>query len=134
MNAHIAQTSADRQPWVWIMETIAGEIAAGHYVGPWRIDVYGATGDECLFLRTSDVMHHLSRTTALREFWNSLPVKSDRIFKQQMEGAEVIVGEAEKTIGSRRYSRMAAISMAKLEEYGVMVHRHVPDGFTGAHQ
>ena len=61
-------------------------------------------------------------------------MKSDRIFKQQMEGAEVIVGEAEKTIGNRRYNRMAAISMAKLEEYGVMVHRHVPDGFTGAHQ
>lgn len=134
MNAHIAQTSADRQPWVWIMETVAGEIAAGHYAGPWRIDMYGASGEECLFLRTSDVMHHISRTTALREFWNSLPVKSDRIFKQQMEGAGVIVGESEKTIGNRRYNRMAAISMAKLEEYGVMVHRHVQDGYTGAHQ
>nr|MBL8412758.1 toprim domain-containing protein [Dechloromonas sp.] len=122
MNAHISQTSADRQPWVWIMETIVGEIAAGHYDGPWKIDD-NKSGEPCLFIRSSDVMHHLSRTTALRDFWNGLPVKSDRVFKQQMDHAGVIVGEAEKTIGNRRYSRMAEISLAKLEEFGVMVHR-----------
>lgn len=125
MNAHISQTSADRQPWVWIMETIAGELAHGHYEGPWKIDDYRVGGEEhpCLFIRTSDVMHHLSRTTALREFWNSLPVKSDRVFKQQMEEAGVILGEAEKTIGSKRYSRMAAVSLEKLDGFGVDVHR-----------
>lgn len=123
MNAHISQTSADRQPWVWIMETVVGEIAAGHYDGPWKIEEHGVNGEPCLYIRSSDVMHHLSRTTALREFWNGLPVKSDRVFKQQMEHAEVVVGEAEKTIGNRRYSRMAAISLARLEEFGVMVHR-----------
>lgn len=121
MNAHISQTSADRQPWVWIMETVVGEIAAGHYDGPWKIDELN--GDPCLFIRSSDVMHHLSRTTALREFWNGLPVKSDRVFKQQMDHAGVIVGEAEKTIGNRRYNRMAAVSLARLEEFGVFVHR-----------
>lgn len=121
MNAHISQTSADRQPWVWIMETIVGEIAAGHYDGPWKIDEQGS--EPCLYIRSSDVMHHLSRTTALRDFWNGLPVKSDRVFKQQMDHAGIIIGEAEKTIGNRRYSRMSAISLAKLEEFGVMVHR-----------
>ncbi|MBW7903817.1 MAG: toprim domain-containing protein [Rhodocyclaceae bacterium] len=129
MNSHIGETSADRQPWVWIMEKIAGELAHGHYEGPWKIDTYGRGADgeeECLFIRTSDVMHHLSRTTALREFWNGLPVKSDRVFKQQMEEAGVIIGEAEKTVGARRYSRMAVVSLARLEAFGVDVHR--PDG------
>lgn len=123
MNLHIAQTSADRQPWVWIMETLAGEIAAGHYQGPWRIDSLQPTREECLFVRTSDVMHHMARTTALREFWNGLPVKSDRIFKQQMEEAGVVIGEAEKTIGGRRYNRMTAISKEKLEEFGIFIHK-----------
>lgn len=129
MNAHISQTSADRQPWVWIMETVVGEIAAAHYVGPWKIEDHGFSGEACLYIRTSDVMHHLSRTTALREFWNGLPVKSDRVFKQQMEHAGVIVGESEKTIGNRRYNRMAAVSLARLEGFGVFVHR--PDQSNG---
>ena len=126
MNAHISQSSADRQPWVWIMETIVGEIAAGHYDGPWKIDDLGHGGDECLFLRTSDVMHHLSRTTALREFWNGLPVKSDRVFKRQMEQAGIVAGEAEKTIGNRRFSRMTALSLKGLEGFGVLMHRVEP--------
>lgn len=123
MNSHISSTSADRHPWVWIMETIVGEISAGHYDGPYRIDTHGAGEEECLYLRTSDVMHHLSRTTALREFWNGLPVKSDRVFKKQMEEAGVIVGESEKTIGNRRYSRMAALSLTELEKFGISLHR-----------
>lgn len=128
MNAHISQTSADRQPWVWIMETVVGEIAAGHYDGPWKIDEFN--GEPCLFIRSSDVMHHLSRTTALREFWNGLPVKSDRVFKSQMEHAGVVAGEAEKTIGNRRYNRMSAVSLARLVEFGVEMHRPQEDGKT----
>lgn len=126
MNAHISQSSADRQPWVWIMETIVGEISAGHYDGPWKIDALGHAGEDCLFIRTSDVMHHLSRTTALREFWNGLPVKSDRVFKRQMEQAGVVVGEAEKTIGNRRFNRMSALSLKGLEGFGVQLHRVEP--------
>ena len=126
MNAHISQSSADRQPWVWIMETIVGEISAGHYDGPWKIDSLGHAGEDCLYIRTSDVMHHLSRTTALREFWNGLPVKSDRVFKRQMEQAGIVVGEAEKTIGNRRFNRMSALSLAGLEGFGVQMHRVEP--------
>lgn len=128
MNAHISKTSADRQPWVWIMETLVGEIAAGHYDGPWKIEEAGHDGKPTLYIRASDVMHHMSRTTALREFWNGLPVKSDRVFKEQMEQAGVIVGEAEKTIGNRRYSRMAALSLERLLEFGVDVHRPEQQG------
>lgn len=125
MNEHIKETSSDREPWVWIMEQLAGEIAAGHFEGPWVIDQFG--GEDCLFIRTSDVMHHLQRTTALRDFWNALPVKSDRVFKRQMSQAGVLAGEAERTIGSnlgkKRYSRLSAISLGKLEGFGVFVHR-----------
>jgi len=127
MNDHIAQTSADRHPWVWIMERFAGEVAAGRYQGPVKIEEDFRTEDggaeEVIFLRTSDVMHHMSTTSSLRDFWNSLPVKSDRVFKKQMGDAGVIVGEAERTIGQKRYSRLAAISTTKLETFGVLLHR-----------
>lgn len=132
MNEHIGQTSADRHPWVWIMERFAGELAAGRYQGPYCYDTVQteAGGEEAVIcLRTSDVMHHMQTTSALRDFWNSLPVKSDRVFKKQMEHAGVIVGEVERTIGNtmvrRRYSRLAAVSLTKLEGFGVYVHRQV---------
>ena len=132
MNDHIGQTSADRHPWVWIMERFAGELAAGRYNGPYCFDTVPTDegGEEAVIcLRTSDVMHHMQTTSALRDFWNSLPVKSDRVFKKQMEHAGVIVGEVERTIGNtmvrRRYSRLAAVSLAKLEGFGVLLHRQV---------
>lgn len=126
MNEHIGETSAEREPWVWIMEKLAGEIARGAFT-TYRIDGYtpkdGLDELECLFIRTSDVMHHIESSTALREFWNGLPVKSDRVFKSQLNHAGVIVGEAEKTIGSKRYPRMAVVSLDKLEQYGISMHR-----------
>jgi hypothetical protein len=106
------------------MERFAGELAAGRYMGPTKIDELA--GEAVLCVRTSDVMHHMSTTAALRDFWNGLPVKSDRVFKKQMEHAGVIAGEVERTIGNKRYSRLAAISLEKLEGFGVFVHR--PDG------
>lgn len=121
MNAHIKETSSDREPWVWIMEQLAGELGAGEYKSPWKIEA--KEDDEILFLRTSDVMHHLQRTTALRDFWNALPVKSDRVFKRQMKNAGVIIGEMERTVGGKRVPRMTAISLQALEGYGVFVHR-----------
>ncbi len=121
MNDHIAQTSADRHPWVWIMERFSGELAAGRYNGPVKIDT--VDGEDVICLRTSDVMHHMATTASLRDFYNGLPVKSDRIFKKQMDHAGVIVGEVERTVGHKRYSRLAAISLAKLEVFGVFVHR-----------
>lgn len=128
MNAHISETSSDREPWVWIMEQIAGEMATNDF-SIYRIDDFeleDRSQVKCLFLRTSDVMHHIASKPALREFWNGLPVKSDRVFKKQMTQAGVILGEAERTVGIKRYSRMVAISLTQLEEFGVYVHR--PDG------
>lgn len=124
MNDHISQTSADRHPWVWIMERFAGELAAGRYQGPVKIDE--VNGEEVLCLRTSDVMHHMATTSSLRDFYNGLPVKSDRVFKKQMDHAGVVVGEVERTVGVKRYSRLTAISLARLEGFGVFVGR--PEG------
>lgn len=125
MNDHIAQTSADRHPWVWIMERFAGELAAGRYQGPVKIDEMQIDGraEEVICLRTSDVMHHMATTASLRDFYNGLPVKSDRVFKKQMDHAGVIVGEVERTVGNKRYSRLAAVSLSRLEAFGVFVHR-----------
>ena len=96
--------------------------ATGNFEAPYqwgRVD-----GEECLLVRTSDVMHHLSRTPALRDTWNSLPVKSDRIFKKQLKESGVVLSDSiERTIGNkvgtRRVSHMTAISLAKLEEFGL---------------
>lgn len=118
MNAHIAETSADREPWVWIVDTLLKELATGNFEAPhqWgRVE-----GEECLLVRTSDVMHHLSRTPALRDTWNSLPIKSDRIFKKQLKESGVVLSDTiERTVGSRRVSHMTAISLVKLGEYGL---------------
>lgn len=118
MNSHIAETSADREPWVWIMETLLHELATSNYKAPYQ---WGMVGNEkCLIIRTSDVMHHLASTPALREAWNALPIKSDRIFKKQLQGAEVIINDSvERTIGQRRVAHMAAISLDRLANFSL---------------
>lgn len=118
MNRHIKETSADREPWVWIVETILSEIASHQYQHPYKWD--HAEGEECLLIRTSHVMEHLSRTPALREKWNGLPVKSDRVFKKQLHQAEVVVSDTiERTIGDRRIGHLTALSLSRLEKYGL---------------
>lgn len=125
MNAHIGETSSEREPWVWIMEQITAEMATGDFT-LYRIDDFEdeqRIRTQCLFIRTGDVMHHIATKATLREFFNGLPVKSDRVFKKQMQNAGVILGEGERTVGNKRIPRMAAISLARLEEFGVFVHR-----------
>ena len=121
MNTHIAETSADREPWVWIMETALSEIAAGKFSYPYKWD--GIEGEPCLCVRTSHIMDHLAHTSALRDKWNALPVKSDRVFKKQITNAGVLIGEKgeeyERKVGERRISHMVAISLEKLETYGL---------------
>ena len=65
-------------------------------------------------------MEHLARTPALREKWNGLPVKSDRVFKRQLSQAEVVLSDTvERTIGERRIGHLTALSLNKLEQYGL---------------
>lgn len=116
MNRHIGETSADREPWVWIMETALSEIAAGRFTYPftWDSGKYPA-----LLIRTSHIMDHISSTAALRDKWNALPVKSDRVFKKQMMNAGVIIGDCERSILTKRVSNLQIIPLEKLEKFGL---------------
>ncbi|RKU01802.1 hypothetical protein C7H84_18975 [Burkholderia sp. Nafp2/4-1b] len=121
MNGHIAETSADREPWVWIMETILSEIDSGNYKHPFTFDT--VDGEFCLLLRTGHVMDHLAHTSALRDKWNGLPVKSDRVFKAQLKHAGVVVGEkeVERRIYTRRVAHLMPISLERLATFGLYV-------------
>lgn len=116
MNLHIKETSADREPWVWIMETALSEIAAGRFTFPYAWD-NGA--NPALLIRTSHIMDHLASSNHLREKWNGLPVKSDRVFKKQMLHAGVIDGDCERTINFKRVNNLQVIPIEKLQRFGL---------------
>jgi hypothetical protein len=106
--------------------------------------VKNAAGDpeECLLVRTSHVMDHLSGTSALRDKWNSLPVKSDRVFKRKLKSAGIQIDEVERSIGARehghdgfptpgkRVSHMSALSIERMRKYGL--HAVGPDDMVPA--
>jgi hypothetical protein len=117
MNHHIKETSADREPWVWIMETALSEMAAGRFSYPYTWDMHAT--DPALLVRTSHIMDHISSSSALREKWNGLPVKSDRVFKKQMVNAKVITGDCERTISGRRVSNLQQISLKLIKQFGL---------------
>lgn len=120
MNRHIGETSADREPWVWIMETALSEIAAGRFTFPYAWKDPKDEEHAALLIRTSHIMDHISTTPALREKWNGLPVKSDRVFKKQMMDAGVIEEHpVEKTIGNKRVSNLQVIPLKKLATFGL---------------
>lgn len=118
MNGHIGETQASRQPWVWIVEIVLNEIAAGGYPFPYRFGELD--GQEVFYLRPSQMVHHLKTKPGLRSIWDGMPVKSDRVLKKQMRDAGVIVAErTDPTIHGQRASHMIALSMTKLAEYGL---------------
>lgn len=123
MNKHIADTCGDREPWVWILEIILHELAAGAYRMPYTwttvVDDEGEKVD-CLAIRTGQIMHHISTDMKLRNFYDGLPVKSDRVFKAQLRKAGVLVTEdLERTISGKRVAHLVAISLAKIDAYGL---------------
>ena len=71
MNRHISETDADREPWVWILDTVLSEMEAGRFHHPYSFgDASAGTGkgqELCLMIRTSHVMDHIAHTPALRE-------------------------------------------------------------------
>ncbi|WP_186100807.1 toprim domain-containing protein [Burkholderia gladioli] len=121
MNTHVAETSADREPWVWIMETAMSEMDCGNYKHPFTFDT--VDGEFCLLINTGHVMDHLAHTSALRDKWNGLPVKSDRVFKAQLKHAGVVVGdkEVERRVYTRRVRYLTPISVDRLASYGLHV-------------
>ncbi|MGK7345000.1 MAG: toprim domain-containing protein [Candidatus Nitrospinota bacterium M3_3B_026] len=124
MNVHLAETVADREPWVWIMEIALSEIASGAFRHPYtwdRIcDPETYESERCLIVRSSHVMDHIAHTMSLRDKWNMLPVKSDRVFKRQLMASGVVANDnVERTIDGKRLSRMLAISVERLERFGL---------------
>lgn len=124
MNAHIAETSADREPWVWIMETLLSELAAGRYPYPHAFDVvedeHGDGFHQCIVFRSSHVMDHIARETGLRDKWSALPVKSDRVFKRQLlRSGCVIAADIERVLRGRREAHLLAVSLERLGGYGL---------------
>lgn len=123
MNGHIKDSEGERQPWVWIVDTLLSEISRGTFRYPF---VFDETEDEeqMLCVRTSHVMDHIAREPSLREFWDALPVKSDRVFKRALSAANVVAAESlERTHAGKRVSHMVGLSLAALEQYGLYATR-----------
>lgn len=117
MNGHISESVSDRQPWVWIVETLLSEIARGTFKYPF---VFDTTDEDEPFLavRTGHVMDHIAREHSLREFFDALPVKSDRVFKRALQTAGVLASEdIERTCHGKRVAHMVALSLPALEQY-----------------
>lgn len=118
MNTHITETSTDREPWVWIMEILLSELEAHHYRHPYKFDDYN--GHPALYVRDPHIMDHIRGSLALRDVWNSLPVKTARVLKRQLRQAGVLLAEdGDRVIGGKRVSHMLVLSLEKLEEYGL---------------
>lgn len=119
MNGHIKESVSDRQPWVWIVETLLSEIARGTYRYPFVFD-QDDEGEAFLAVRTSHVMDHIARENSLRDFWDQLPVKSDRVFKRALQAANVLtLDDVERTCHGKRVAHMVGLSMARLEQFGL---------------
>lgn len=119
MNLHVKESVSDRQPWVWIVEALLSEIARGTFRYPFSFD---RTDEDEPFLavRTSHVMDHLARENTLREFWDALPLKSDRVFKRALQTAGVLaIEDVERTCGGKRVAHMVGLSLPALEQYGL---------------
>lgn len=123
MNSHVVESHAAREPWVWILEIILGEIDRGEFAAPHlfeRSDL--ADGDTWLLLRPTHVMQHLSQSTSLRAKFDALPVKSARVFHAQLLRAGVIAkADVERTIRRNRVAHLQALSLDRLREYGLSV-------------
>lgn len=93
MNGHLSETDGTRLPWVRIMEIALSELDANRFEHPftWEegVDEDGRE-DHILFIRPNHIMHHLSTATNLRAKFDSLPVKTGRIFKSQLLASGVV--------------------------------------------
>lgn len=124
MNRHIKETASERQPWAWIVEKLLSEIAARRFIHPFKFDQVDEV--DVLCVRTGYVMDYMRQTPYLREFWDGLPVKSDRVFKKQLASAGVLLlgqdGEplsVEKTIKGQRVAHNVALSLPALKTFGL---------------
>lgn len=124
MNEHIRDSESDRQPWVWIVDTLLSEIARGTFRHPFKFDTTD-DGEDFLAVRTSHVMDHIKREQSLREFWDGLPIKSDRVFKGALMAANVLAETDIERVcdGGKRVAHMVGLSLPALEQYGLSAAR-----------
>jgi hypothetical protein len=135
MNAHIRDTVGDREPWVWIIEKLVSEIAMGEFRFPHSWDT--VEDKPVLQVRPGHIVDHLSRTPALRQVWDALPVKSDRVLKKQLLNAGALITNADGTIREFevkfrsspgdpgfRAAHMVGIDLHRLAEFGVYATPH----------
>lgn len=126
MNRHIAGTTAAREPWVWILERLFTEIDAGNYKLPITFEAVapadGGVPRNCLLLRTSHAVNHLSSALTTKEWFDTLPIKSDRVLKQALKRAGVVTAEGlERKWKNRRVSNLVALDLDRLREYHLSV-------------
>lgn len=120
MNAHIKETEAERDPFVQILEVLASEIENREFKFPWKVDA--VDGKAALLVRPKDVMSHIQTSMRLRDIWNSLTVKTARVFASQLEKADLVVKSGlDKIIHGRRTGHLYALDMVRLQELGVYV-------------
>lgn len=128
MNSYLADTVSTREPWIWIVEIILSEIDADRFQYPYKIqkdyaldtEVFGQC--DALIIRHTHIMSHLQHSNHLRDSFNSMPIKTARSLRKQMQSAGVIAAEGvERTINGRRTSGMMAINLQKLNDYGLFV-------------
>jgi len=130
MNSHIAATTASREVWVWIIERLFVEIDAGNYKLPVSFEEDYTRKDNaggsrpCILLRTSHVMAHLQSSMTTKEWFDTLPIKSDRALKKSLRRAGVIFDEEiERVVKRGRISNLVALDLERLAEYGLSVSR-----------
>ena len=123
MNLHITETKSEREPWIWIMETILGEIDRGRYENPFKFD--DKEGELCLLIRPLHIMQHIATTPALKERWNSLPIKGARVLKKNLLRSGVVKNDnVERRINHQRVPNLIALSVEGLASYGL--HPSIP--------
>ncbi len=129
MNAQIESTAGTRLPWVWILRLALAEMNNRKADFPYRWGL-SKDGQPVLYLRASDVMHHLATAPHLRAQFDKLPVKTERIFKKQLlQSGVVLEPDVERTIGTRRISHMMGISLHALERYNLFAAPDVDAAF-----
>lgn len=123
MNAHIKESEFDREPYVWILGLLAGEIESREYHLPYKFEEI--EGKAYLILQPGHVMEHISKSPRLRDQWNALPVKTARVFKRQLAASGIALmgeegpAEIDKVVDGRRMARAWALDVDKLVELGI---------------
>lgn len=113
-------------PWQWAMRSLLSEISLGRYKGRFCFDKHHSA--DCLMLRISEVIAHFELQPELRPTLEMLPVRSDRTLKRELLQAGVVIGEVERTIDGCRVGHLAALSLERLDAFGLLPKVLLPVG------